>query len=73
MYISIKNYLHIFLFEIYYICNQPKRSLHMDVVYNMLLSAGIIFISWYSMNVSQEAIKSVNQMNHQIQMMFVKS
>lgn len=45
----------------------------MDVVYNMLLSAGIIFISWYSMNVSQEAIKSVNQMNHQIQMMFVKS
>ncbi len=38
-----------------------------------ILIIGIIFLSAYSLKVSQEAINSINTMNHQIQMMFVKS
>lgn len=45
----------------------------MDWFIETLLIVGIIFISSYSLKINQEAIQEMNNMNSQIQMMFVKS
>lgn len=45
----------------------------MDGILQLVLVAGIILISLFSIKVSQESIQSINAMNQQIQMMFVKS
>jgi hypothetical protein len=38
-----------------------------------LLILGLIFVSAYSLKISEEAIKTMDMQNKQIQMMFVKS
>jgi hypothetical protein len=45
----------------------------MDRLVELTLVIGIIFITTYSIRVNQEAVQSVNAMNKQIQMMFVRS
>jgi hypothetical protein len=45
----------------------------MDRIVELTLIVGIIFITTYSIKVNQEALQSVNAMNKQIQMMFVRS
>ena len=45
----------------------------MDRIVELTLVIGIIFITTYSIKVNQEALQSVNAMNKQIQMMFVRS
>lgn len=45
----------------------------MDWFIETLLIVGLIFVSAYSIRVNQEAMQSMNDMNKQIQMMFVKS
>ena len=45
----------------------------MDKILEITLTVGIIFIAAYSMNVNHQAMKTMNEMNKQIQMMFVRS
>lgn len=45
----------------------------MENIQNLILTAGIIILAVFSMKLSHEAMETMNQMNHQIQMMFVKS
>jgi len=45
----------------------------MDRIVELTLIVGIIFITTYSIKVNQEALQSINAMNKQIQMMFVRS
>jgi hypothetical protein len=45
----------------------------MDWFIEMLLIVGLIFISAYSIRVNQEAMQTMNELNKQIQVMFVKS
>ena len=45
----------------------------MDGLVQMLLVVGLIFICSFSLKVNQDAINSMNAMNKQVQMMFVKS
>lgn len=45
----------------------------MDRIVELALVIGLIFVTTYSMRVNQEALQSVNAMNKQIQMMFVRS
>jgi hypothetical protein len=45
----------------------------MEWFIQMLLVVGLIFISSFSLKVNQDAINSMNAMNKQVQMMFVKS
>lgn len=45
----------------------------MDWFIETLLIVGLIFISAYSIRVNQEAMQTMDAMNKQIQMMFVKS
>jgi len=45
----------------------------MDWFIEMLLILGVVFISAYSLKINHEAIQSINEMNKQIQVMFVKS
>lgn len=45
----------------------------MDNVQQVILTVGLVFVCAFSMKVNQEALQSMNQLNSQIQMMFVKS
>ena len=45
----------------------------MNGVCEVFLVAGIIFLAAFSMYTSNQAMNSMNAMNHQVQMMFVKS
>lgn len=45
----------------------------MDWFIEALLIVGLIFVSVYSIRVNQEAIQAMNDLNKQIQVMFVKS
>lgn len=45
----------------------------MDNIQQIILTFGLVFVCAFSMKVNQEALTAMNQMNHQIQMMFVKS
>lgn len=45
----------------------------MERIHELVLIAGLIIVCTYSMKISHESIESINKMNHQIQMMFVKS
>ena len=45
----------------------------MDKLYELILISAIIGLSVYSMKISQDHVASIERMNHQIQMMFVKS
>jgi len=45
----------------------------MDYIQQIVLTVGLVFVCAFSMKVNQEAMNAMNQMNHQVQMMFVKS
>jgi len=45
----------------------------MDWFIETLLIIGLIFVSAYSLKISQEAIKTMADQNKKIEMMFVKS
>lgn len=45
----------------------------MDRFMEALLIIGLVFIAGYALKINQEAIASMNQMNQQLQVMFVKS
>jgi hypothetical protein len=45
----------------------------MDKLHEFILIACIIGLAIYSMKISQDHVASIERMNHQIQMMFVKS
>lgn len=44
----------------------------MDNIQQIVLTIGLVFVCAFSMKVSQEAMNTMTQMNHQIQLMFVK-
>lgn len=45
----------------------------MDRFMEGLLIVGLVFIATYALKINQDAITTMNSMNKQIQMMFVKS
>lgn len=45
----------------------------MERIHELVLIIGIIFLSAYTIKVSQQSIMEVEKMNQNIQMMFVKS
>lgn len=45
----------------------------MDWFIEMLLILGVVFISAYALKINNDAISAMNEMNKQIQVMFVKS
>jgi len=45
----------------------------MDRLVELTLVIGLIFVSAYSMKTNQDAIRAINEMNKQIQMMFIRS
>ncbi len=45
----------------------------MDWFTEILLIVGLIFIAAYSIKVNQDAMQAMNELNKQVQMMFIKS
>ena len=45
----------------------------MDWFIETLLIVGLIFVSVYSIRVNQETMQAMNELNKQIQIMFIKS